>query len=162
MQTIRTCAIVKFWNLSVIGQVLLYITTLGPFKDYSRMNFAPFRAIENVPCLDFYCTFELWYVSHIPLTEWRHRPKPEFFCTLNLTLTLTLTITLTLTLTLTNPNVTLDIRCISLVNLLTRDIGSSVNHAHCQPRQCQMMTLFARYGILHFAPRRKHCTAPGV
>ena len=38
------------------------------------------------------------YMSHIPLTEWRHRP--EFFCTLNLTLTLTLTITLTLT----NPN----------------------------------------------------------
>ena len=34
-----------------------------------------------------------------------HRPKPEFFCTLNLTLNLTLTITLTLTLT--NPNVTL-------------------------------------------------------
>ena len=56
----------------------------------------------------------------------------------------------------------IDIRCISLVNLLTRDIGSSVNHAHCQPRQCQMMTLFAQYGILHFAPRRKHCTAPGV
>ena len=25
----------------------------------------------------------------------------------------------------------IDIRCISLVNLLTRDIGSSVNHAHC-------------------------------
>ena len=49
------------------------------------------------------------YVSHIPLTKWRHRPKPEFFCTLNLTfnLTLTITLTLTLTLTLTNPNVTL-------------------------------------------------------
>ena len=38
------------------------------------------------------------YVSHIPLTELRHRPKPEFFCTLNLTLTLTFTINLT------NPN----------------------------------------------------------
>ena len=23
-----------------------------------------------------------WYMSHIPLTEWRHRPKPEFFCSL--------------------------------------------------------------------------------
>ena len=45
------------------------------------------------------------YVSHIPLTEWRHWPKPESFCTLNLTLTLTLTITLTMTLTY--PNVTL-------------------------------------------------------
>ena len=38
---------------------------------------------------------EIRYMSHIPLTEWRHRPKPEFFCTLNLTITLT------------NPNVTL-------------------------------------------------------
>ena len=43
------------------------------------------------------------YVSHIPLTELRHRPEPEFFCTLNLTLTFTIT----LALTLTNPNHTL-------------------------------------------------------